>query len=139
MHVWGTNSRLLSSPNHCHWKQQECRKERSKCTEYDYSLCFDPDTKLAVGRRESFRLSFLLFMVLASQSIHPLREQWRNVRGKRINQSINLLGNKGPTATYKSQYTIYNDYSPRQCIQHITNHASEKAVYKLRKILLTVQ
>jgi len=76
---------------------------------------------------------------LASQSIHPLREQWRNVRGKRINQSINLLGNKGPTATYKSQYTIYNDYSPRQCIQHITNHASEKAVYKLRKIQLTVQ
>jgi len=63
MHVWGTNSRLLSSPNHCHWKTQQCRKERSKCTEYDYSLCFDPDPKLAVGCRESFRLSFLLFMV----------------------------------------------------------------------------
>jgi len=36
-----------------------------------------------------------------------------------INQSINLLGNKGPKATYKSQYTIYNDYGSRQCIQYI--------------------
>ena len=36
----------------------------------------------------------------------------------------------------KSQYTIYNDYSPRQCIQYIKNHASEKAVYKLRKRLI---
>jgi len=34
-----------------------------------------------------------------------------------INQSINLLGNKGPKATYKSQNTIYNNHSPRQCIQ----------------------
>ena len=43
--------------------------------------------------------------------------------------SINLLGTKGPKATYKSQHTIYNDiYSPRQCtcIQYIKNHASEK-------------
>jgi len=43
-----------------------------------------------------------------------------------INQSINLLGNKGPKATYKSQNTIYNNYRPRQCIQYIKNRASEK-------------
>jgi len=30
-----------------------------------------------------------------------------------------VLGNKGPKATYKSQYTIFNDYSPRQCTQYI--------------------
>jgi len=29
-------------------------------------------------------------------------------------QSINLLGNKGLRTTYKSQYTIYNNYSARQ-------------------------
>ena len=32
------------------------------------------------------------------------------------NQSVNLFGNKGPNATYKSQNTIYNSYSPRQCM-----------------------
>jgi len=36
-----------------------------------------------------------------------------------VNQSINLLGNEGPKTTYKSQYTTYNDYSPRQCIQYV--------------------
>jgi len=56
-----------------------------------------------------------------------------------FNQSINLLCNKGPKATYKSQNTIYNNYSPRQCIQYIKNHASEKAVYKLYKIQFTEQ
>jgi len=35
-----------------------------------------------------------------------------------INQSINLLGNRGPKATYKSQNTIYNNYRARQCIQY---------------------
>ena len=30
--------------------------------------------------------------------------------------SFNQSGNKGPKSTYKSQYTMYNDYSPRQCI-----------------------
>jgi len=43
-----------------------------------------------------------------------------------INQSINLLRNKGPKATYKSQYTIYNSYRARQCITYVWNHASEK-------------
>ena len=38
---------------------------------------------------------------------------------KQCYQSINFLGNKGPKATYKSQNTIYNNYSPRQCIQYI--------------------
>jgi len=54
-------------------------------------------------------------------------------------QSVNLLRNKGPKATYKSQYTIYNDYTARQCIQYAKNHASEKALYKLSKIHFTVQ
>jgi len=40
-------------------------------------------------------------------------------------QSINLLCNKGPKATHKSQYT--------------KNHASKKGSYKLRKIQFTVQ
>jgi len=35
--------------------------------------------------------------------------------------NFNLLGNKGPKATYKSQNPIYNDYSPRHCIQYIKN------------------
>ena len=30
-----------------------------------------------------------------------------------------LIRHWGPTATYKSQCTIYSDYSPRQCIQYI--------------------
>ena len=49
------------------------------------------------------------------------------------NQAISLLGNKGQKATYKSQNTIYNDYSPRQYIQHIKKSCVGKAVYKLRK------
>jgi len=56
-----------------------------------------------------------------------------------INLSINLLGNKGPKATYKSQNTIYNNYSPRQCIKYIKKSCVKKAVYKLRKIRFTVQ
>jgi len=31
-----------------------------------------------------------------------------------INLSVDLLGNKGPEATYRSQYTIYSSYSERQ-------------------------
>jgi len=48
-----------------------------------------------------------------------------------VNQSVNLLGNKEPQATYKSQNTIYNNYSPRQCIQYIKTSCVGKAVYKL--------
>ena len=36
-----------------------------------------------------------------------------------INLSVDLLGNKGPEATYRSQYTIYSSYSERQRIQYM--------------------
>jgi len=42
-----------------------------------------------------------------------------------INQSINLLNNKGPKPVV--QDSVYNNYMKK-------NHALEKAVYKLRKI-----
>ena len=42
------------------------------------------------------------------------------------NQSIQFIRQKGPKATYKSQYTIYNDYSARQCIQYVKNMPRKK-------------
>ena len=34
---------------------------------------------------------------------------------------------------------VYNKYSARQCIQYVSTHASEKAVYNLRKIQFTLR
>ena len=43
------------------------------------------------------------------------------------NQSINLLGNKGPKAIYKSQYRLqYTMITVRDNVYNIKNHASEK-------------
>ena len=47
-------------------------------------------------------------------------------------QSINLLRNKGPKATYKSQYTIYNDYTARQCIQYVKKSCIGKSTLQIK-------
>ena len=51
----------------------------------------------------------------AKEIAESTRVCWHCQRCSSVNQ-FNLLGNKGPKATYQSQDTIYNDYSPRQCI-----------------------
>jgi len=58
-------------------------------------------------------------------------------RWRRIQFQFNLLGNKGPKATYKSQNTIHNNYSPRQCIHYINKSCRpiRKIQFKLTVIL----
>jgi len=65
----------------------------------------------AIIKTRSSNFPELLMMMLVARS--PASE----VGPSRIIQLFHLLGNKGPKATYESQNTIYNNHSPRQCIQ----------------------